>query len=481
MINPSPRLGPKQGYDSAMYGKYSSPEHYDSSLNVARPRGMGLTSSNPLVVRPNSSLVSTKSIPEAGKIPQIKTAAILTVVDAPVPDNSFRPPYCGSDKTIRFNTKQLNYALLERLKPVPGVPGLWTVARYFERPWLDHVPNWMGRVIHPAENMPDYGREMATQIGDAALMLHLHFTNEAKETLLIRFVQLGIDLYGVIQDGGRGNWTNNGGHASGRKWPIMFAGLILNDADMKNIGLKSGDYLYSDGYGPENEPPDYIHFGEDDQTFYIGDGDIYEPPYEEHNWQGKFIYYGHGNGGKRRDYIEYCEHHRGMPDWGIVHTTNRNADGLDWDTAYRHWCSTNSWAGFVLAAHIMDAKDLWNHDALFDYMDRFMQIQLRTEGTNTILRQCSRFTETMWDVYRKKYGPVWTMTPALQVTAIGGSVRKRPDKQAFVLGQSVRLRAIADPGYRFEGWSGDLLGNDNPVTIIMHAHRYITANFVADK
>ena len=28
--------------------------------------------------------------------------------------------------------------------------------------------------------------------------------------------------------------------------------------------------------------------------------------------------------------------------------------------------------GFVLAARVMNARGLWNHDALFDYQDRFM-------------------------------------------------------------------------------------------------------------
>ena len=188
---------------------------------------------------------------------QLQGAAVLTVLEKPAPEGSFRPPYCVDDKTIVFNENQLDYSLLASLRPVSGMPELSEVERYFERPWLDHVPGWMGGAHHPIDNLPDYGREIATQIGTGALMLHLDFSNQQKRNLLVRFVQLGIDLHGVIQDGGTENWVNNGGHANGRKWPILFAGLVLGDPNMMKIGR--GDVL---GYGPSH--PEYVHFGEDD-------------------------------------------------------------------------------------------------------------------------------------------------------------------------------------------------------------------------
>jgi len=240
MVNPSPRLGRTQGYDSAAYGRYAKPGNYDPSLNVARPDSRDLSKNNPLVLQSNSSLISTESTMPANDRTKLKAAAVLTVLDSPVEEGSFRPPYSGTDKTIHFNKEQLDYSLLASLKPVPGSPGLAAVERYFERPWIDHVPLWPARALHPADNMPDYGREIATQIGVGALMLHLDYSNTQKEKLLVRYVQLGIDLYGIVQDGGEKNWTGMGGHASGRKWPILFAGLILNDPNMKNIGRPSG-------------------------------------------------------------------------------------------------------------------------------------------------------------------------------------------------------------------------------------------------
>ncbi|MBN2593269.1 MAG: hypothetical protein JXA81_07160 [Sedimentisphaerales bacterium] len=453
MINPSPRNGQRQGYDSAAYGRYARPGDFDPSLNVARPNNEQLSTSNPLVLQPNSSLVSTESTLLVNDSTQLKAAAVLTVLDAPAKEGSFRPPYSGTDKTVRFNKEQLGYSLLASLKPVPGTPSVGEVERYFERPWIDHIPLWPATALHPVDNMPPYGREISTQIGVGALMLHLNFSNTQKEKLLVRYVQLGIDLYGIVQDGGEKNWTGMGGHASGRKWPILFAGLVLNDPNMKNIGRTD-----ITDYGPAH--PEYVHFGEDDQTFYVTEADI-EVTHSS-LWSPD-----------RRDAqkIPYEQEDIGLPEWGIVHADGPERSNKFWITAYRQ-VSSPGWGGFVLAAHIMKAKELWNHDALFDYKDRYMQIE-------TQWRQTSKFVLSMWSAYRKDYGPVWTMSPKLNITATGGTVTKTPNKPDYAIGDRVSIKAIPDSGYEFICWSGGLSEKANPAVIIMHSNQSITANFVA--
>ena len=42
---------------------------------------------------------------------------------------------------------------------------------------------------------------------------------------------------------------------------------------------------------------------------------------------------------------------------------------------------------------------------------------------------------------------------------------------------TVTLTAVADPGWRFSGWSGDLVSTNNPATITMNADKTVTANF----
>ena len=162
------------------------------------------------------------------------------------------------------------------------------------------------------------------------MMLHLDFTDAEKETLLIGYVQAGIDLYGVVQDGGRNHWPGSGGNNSGRKWPILFAGMMLGDPGMRSIGSQD------------------VAFGEDTQCFYVAE----TPP---------------GSGVYNNGYGGYGPEHLGMPEWGIEHAHRPQNDTVSWTgQAYRLCCTANAWWGQILAARIMDAESLWNHDSLFD-------------------------------------------------------------------------------------------------------------------
>ena len=63
--------------------------------------------------------------------------------------------------------------------------------------------------------------------------------------------RLGIDDYGLVVDGGPGfdMWKPGGGMSNGRKWPILFAGLMLGDDAMMKAQYPTGE----DGntyYGP---------------------------------------------------------------------------------------------------------------------------------------------------------------------------------------------------------------------------------------
>jgi len=403
MINPSPTSGYLQGYDSTMYGSYG-PQYYTPSLNVARPNGQQLSSSNPLTIQ-TGSLVSTIGLSPSHELygrTVLQTAAVLTVLSSPVPEGSFRPPYSGSDKTIKFNKNQLDHSSLARLAPVASTPrleqqqgdGIYdSVERMFERPWLDHIPLYggMGRQHHPTDNMPNYGGHstgVGAEVGIGALMLNLDYTNQQKETLLIRYVQTGIDQYGIIQDGGRENFIGAGAQTPGHKLPILFAGVILNDNNMRNIGSVSGEYLYSGSYGPGNPPPDYVHFGEDDQTFYVAQLDV--DATHSAAWRPD---------ARDAQQIPYDTGDIGLPEWGIVHADGPERSNKYWVTAYRTIAGP-SFPGMVLATHIMDIRDLWNHDALFDYTDRYMDVESGYVPT--------LFVRNMWNTYRDNYGCVWT-------------------------------------------------------------------------
>jgi len=67
---------------------------------------------------------------------------------------------------------------------------------------------------------------------------------------------------------------------------------------------------------------------------------------------------------------------------------------------------------------------------------------------------------------------------SLSVTTSGnGSVDVVPNQDTYSFGQQVTLTAMADPGWVFRGWSGDLAGNDNPVTLTISGDHQVTATF----
>jgi len=351
MSNPSP-TSLTQGYDSAMFGDGAT-GRFDPAANVA----LELTRDEPLTLQPGTSLVSSISHPIAGELPQLESCAVLTVLDAPPPPDSFRPPYCGTDKRCRWQASDLDLSRLARLEPVAGAPTIGELVERFERVWLDHLPGFTGRYLHPRNNMPDYGREIADLVGQGALALQLDVPNEDKRPLAIAMTQVGIDLYGVVRDGGR--FRADGGSGSGRKFPVLLAGALLQDEELLRVARERK-----------------LAFAEDAQTFYV-----------EETSPGVM---NHGHGG-------YDASDAGLPEWGNRHADDPSLDRKAWTAdAYRRCCTANAWCGFVLAARVMGLRDAWGHDALFDYVDRYMQIETRGDW----MRSWSPFCERMWDRYR---------------------------------------------------------------------------------
>lgn len=372
MLNPG--TGDKQGYDNRL-------SSYVESLNAALPGGKPVSSQNPLALPANSSLVSMVSWlfrspddtePGAPKFnghtkaprPVTRSGAILTVLPAAPPDGSFRPPYTGTDKTVKYRLADLDRSKLKNLPAGPEAPDPQALARNFQRPWIDHVYEFLGAMVHPSENMPNYGREIAGQINDAILALNLDFSqlpgSPGKDPLLIPIVQLGIDLAGIADSGG--GWPANGGHHQGRKLPILFAGVLLNDDHMKNVGKWE------------------TRFQDDEQTFIVSQADveISNGP----NWAPD------KRGGEPQPYTSADI---GMPEWGIRHADKPEADNKLWTTVYRG-INNASIVAVVLNARTMGLEEAWNHPALFAYADRITKGENLNDGTNSP----SAFVMAMW-------------------------------------------------------------------------------------
>ncbi|OGV12135.1 MAG: hypothetical protein A2440_17655 [Stygiobacter sp. RIFOXYC2_FULL_38_25] len=68
-------------------------------------------------------------------------------------------------------------------------------------------------------------------------------------------------------------------------------------------------------------------------------------------------------------------------------------------------------------------------------------------------------------------------TYSLTITSENGSVIKNPDQENYNHGSTVQLTASPITGYTFVGWSGDVSGSANPITINMDGNKSIAANY----
>jgi uncharacterized repeat protein (TIGR02543 family) len=69
------------------------------------------------------------------------------------------------------------------------------------------------------------------------------------------------------------------------------------------------------------------------------------------------------------------------------------------------------------------------------------------------------------------------ITYTLTINAVNGSVLMDPDGGTYNSGALIFVTAEPDSGYVFNGWSGNLTGDQNPVLITMNQNKNITALF----
>jgi hypothetical protein len=318
----------------------------------------------PVTMKPGDSLVSTISMPKGlvlhaqlrNKIERgvqdsspIRTASVLTCVTSPQPADAFRPAFC--DRTQRTHlARDLKRELLPAVAGPKSAPNLQQYIRFTQRPW---VGTCFFGFEEPVENMPQYGLEYGRIAGIAALLLCTDLPRERKEPLLINYVQVGIDLGGMIRAGHPG-WTCWGGHGSGRKLPIVFACLLLGD---DQLATRGGD-VPSPSRSNLNQSVPKASFGEDEQTSY------------GHSWTGaKVVFTGHSG----IDAATGVGRDRGNG-WGPYEHTPPSEwkEGQNTSESYRRCCTSVGWVAQALALRLMHAEPAWNHDPFFDYVDRWM-------------------------------------------------------------------------------------------------------------
>jgi hypothetical protein len=216
--------------------------------------------------------------------PAVVYTAILTTVASVPSAGSFRPAYCGTTtKITTHNTSQMSLALLPSVALV-GTPPIADTTfntngsikvrgwkEYMRRPWIQFLTAWPGECLAAVENGTiGYGFDYANRISNVCMLLALTpdagtITTAERQTLAIQLIQVGIDTWGIIANGG--GWGHIGaGIAQGRKLPVLFAGMALNYDTYKNVGTTHG----------YNADPalNYVYFQEDAQKFTILQSDI---------------------------------------------------------------------------------------------------------------------------------------------------------------------------------------------------------------
>lgn len=377
-----------QGYDSGQ-------RNYDGSLNVAK----NISASTPLTISGGHSLVSAMSNYPLGTnhtyYTRLKTVAVLTVVSGAPAAGSFRPSYAIADKAIRHNKSELNYSVLKKLALPTGVTiNLDDKASRIERVFLDNNGRDfdLEAKLHPEENMHGYGRDVSIDVGDIALILNLNYTNAEKEEMLINFVQMGLDLYGVTQTGiGNDGWKGWGGHFLGRKWPILFAGIVLNDNNMKYVDAS---------------------FAEDTLTYYYNDPNLPATALGKYSWTGsKVLYKFNYNWAETNVKFGAVYDHKDPADWILIDEPNLYIEDERCE-GYRTCCTAKGWTGIALAVRLMGAENIWDNQSFLDYTDRwvyedmtpFLPILNGATGKSSTARDYQAFYSTlarkMWVDYR---------------------------------------------------------------------------------
>jgi hypothetical protein len=363
----------RSGFDDRTEGN-----RYDPSLG-ARP---------PIPLVPGDSLASSISLDVPGQVDNwlregngerssspVRSVSVLTCVGARPPADAFRPSYAGRWSRLH-RLADVDRSLLPRLAPPRPVAtdDLEELAGRLSRPWVDNLFYGFDAQV---DYMAMYGREMGRVAGIASLLVMMDLPpgqRDAQDRLLVGLVQRGIDLWGLVQAGHPG-WIAHGGHGSGRKWPIVLAGILLGDAGMRS---------------PTATFPE-VRFGEDLHTAFAAD--LPHGP----AWNGATVVYtGHMGVWKGQPVSS-------TPGWGPYEHLAPDRWLARIGEDYRRCCTSIAWVGEALAARLMKAEGHWGHDAFFAYADRWMDGSRDAADTQRILDL------TGWD-YRagwQRQGQAW--------------------------------------------------------------------------
>jgi len=260
---------------------------------------------------------------------------------------------------------------------VKNVPQLSWIVKRFQRVQLDHKNTWQSINMHPIDNMPNYGSDIARDTGDACLRLLLddvstRVTNNNGTCAMVQYLQFGIDLYGMVKGGME--WPANGGHANGRKLPVLFAGYLLNSTDILQA------------VAARLSTP--TTFSEDSELFVGKAGVVMFGVGTSECAQDK-IYWDAVNSPEGGGYGKYCR-----DPYGFIDGCARPG------TSYQWCCTSMNWKVAAIPLVIIpELQQHWGNDMMLTYIKRWVYF-----GAWALPDPCAG-TDNVTADYRVKYGP----------------------------------------------------------------------------
>lgn len=325
----------------------------------ARNYDPSLVPSLPYTAQANTTVIKARSRTNLPQFPRtwIEDYMVVTFLATVPPDSGatvFRPPYAGNDKPL-YSINDINTNLLPSLPPVANTPSLNELHAKAVIPKIEHLRGWAGESIHPNARGDSYGAGVARQNGVEAIRLMLDDPIAEKMDLLIAFMQNGYDTYHLAKEGMY--WEDDGGHAHGRKLPIVFTGWITNNQEITDFVSSRGTSTFGENFSVyESSVTGEILYGQ----YEIPTDPTENAAYERDYWYNQL---NPGNGRRTlRDPYQYID--GGERDGG----------------GYARCCFSQPVKHNITPVLLLcGMEDVWNDQVLLDYIDRWVEVGTITQ------------------------------------------------------------------------------------------------------
>lgn len=282
---------------------------YPNNYDVAEDRGDELPlmlDTYPASVLNEYAIDNTSPVWQEGGWFGSRYGSVLTVVQTALANNIwFRPPY--RPYTGRAVTYQWSDVVTSRI-PQTDIPctytlrassadegkltlggitsGFQSLERIVSRPMFQVAIGWRNsRYCVPFEHSGAYAGDIGREQSVAYMALYssaLGSLTGDKRRLLIGCIQRGLDFAGVYLEGDNPAWFKGEGCVSnGAYWPILFAGIVLDDPDLYDMGIDTHQEKNDSwNYTPRMDFQECMQFVQLTNPFL----DTGKPPWETPPW-----------------------------------------------------------------------------------------------------------------------------------------------------------------------------------------------------